>query len=119
MPLVLPAALENDADAAALGEARWGAGKGKRTLVSITVGTGIGAGIILNGEVYRGVASAHPEIGHQIIEPGGPLCTCGAIGCWESLASGPAFEQWYAEQNPRPGPPNRQGDLHAGAHRQC
>ena len=93
-------ALENDADAAALGEARWGAGKGKRSVISITVGTGIGAGIILNGDVYRGAKQAHPEIGHHIVEPGGPLCTCGASGCWESLASGPALEQWYAEQNP-------------------
>ncbi len=96
----VPAALENDADAAALGEARWGAGKGKRSLVSITVGTGIGAGIILNGDVYRGAMHAHPEIGHHIVEQGGPLCTCGASGCWESLASGPALEQWYADQNP-------------------
>jgi glucokinase len=93
-------ALENDADGAALGEARWGAGKGKRSLISITVGTGIGGGIILNGSVYRGAANSHPEIGHHIVEPDGPLCTCGAHGCWESLAAGPAFEQWYAEQNP-------------------
>lgn len=94
------AAMENDADAAALGEARWGAGKGKSSLISITVGTGIGAGIILNGDVYRGANHSHPEIGHHIVEPDGPLCTCGASGCWESLAAGPAFEQWYAEQNP-------------------
>lgn len=98
--LGVSAALENDADAAALGEARWGAGRGKGSLISITVGTGIGAGIILNGEIYRGVGHAHPEIGHHIVEPSGPLCTCGASGCWESLAAGPAFEQWYAEQNP-------------------
>ena len=94
------AAMENDADGAALGEARWGRGRGKRSMVSITVGTGIGAGIILNGEVYRGANHSHPEIGHHIVEPGGPLCTCGASGCWESLASGPALELWYAEQNP-------------------
>jgi glucokinase len=93
-------ALENDADGAALGEARWGAGRGKSSLISITVGTGIGAGIILNGSVYRGATHSHPEIGHHIVEPDGPLCTCGANGCWESLAAGPAFEQWYAEQNP-------------------
>lgn len=98
--LGVSAALENDADAAALGEARWGAGRGKGSLISITVGTGIGAGIILNGEIYRGAKHAHPEIGHHIVEPGGPLCTCGASGCWESLAAGPAFEQWYAEHNP-------------------
>jgi glucokinase len=93
-------ALENDADAAALGEARWGAGKGKRSLIGLTVGTGIGAGIILDGNIYRGAGNAHPEIGHHIMEPAGPLCTCGAIGCWESLAAGPAIEQWFAEQNP-------------------
>ncbi|MGD0471201.1 MAG: ROK family protein [Terriglobales bacterium] len=92
-------AMENDADAAALGEARWGAGRGRATLISITVGTGIGAGIILNGEVYRGADGSHPELGHHIVEPSGPLCTCGASGCWESLASGPALEQWYAKHN--------------------
>ena len=96
-------ALENDADAAALGEARWGAGKGRRSLIGLTVGTGIGAGIILNGDIYRGAGKSHPEIGHHIIEPAGPLCTCGAIGCWESLAAGPSIEQWYTEQNPANG----------------
>ena len=96
-------ALENDADAAALGEARWGAGKGKRSMVGLTVGTGIGAGIILEGKVYRGAGNAHPEIGHHIMEPDGPLCTCGATGCWEALAAGPSIEQWYAEQNPEDG----------------
>lgn len=93
-------ALENDADAAALGEARWGAGKGKRSLIGLTVGTGIGAGIILNGSIYRGAGNSHPEIGHHILEPAGPLCTCGAYGCWESLAAGPPVEQWFAEQYP-------------------
>jgi glucokinase len=91
------AAMENDADAAALGEARWGSGKGKSRLICITVGTGIGAGIILGGEIYRGANESHPELGHQIIDPDGPYCTCGAYGCWESLASGPSMEQWYAE----------------------
>lgn len=94
------AAMENDADAAALGEARWGVGCGKRSLISVTVGTGIGAGIILDGKVYRGAAGAHPEIGHHLVDPAGPLCTCGIHGCWESLASGPSLEQWYNEQNP-------------------
>lgn len=93
-------ALENDADAAVLGEARWGAGKGRRSLVSLTVGTGIGVGVFLNGEVYRGAAYSHPEIGHHIIEADGRLCTCGARGCWEALACGPALEQQYAEGNP-------------------
>ena len=97
--LKVTVAMENDADAAALGEARWGSGKGKRSLVCITVGTGIGAGVILNGELYRGVQGSHPEIGHHIVDPAGPYCTCGAYGCWESLACGPAMEQWYAEQD--------------------
>jgi len=93
-------AIENDADAAALGEMRWGAGKGKRSVVYIIVGTGIGAGIVLNGEIYRGAHDSHPELGHHIVEPLGPACTCGATGCWESLASGPALERWFARQQP-------------------
>jgi glucokinase len=91
------AAVENDADAVALGEARCGAGKGKESVVCITVGTGIGGGVMLNGQVYRGVRGNHPELGHQIIDPTGPLCTCGQYGCWESLASGPAMELWMQE----------------------
>jgi len=91
-------AMENDADAAALAEAGWGAGKSKRRLVYVTVGTGIGGGIILDGHVYRGVDHAHPEIGHHLIDPSGPPCLCGFHGCWESLAAGPAMVQW-AEAN--------------------
>jgi glucokinase len=88
------AAIENDGDAAALGEARWGAGRDKKRLIYITVGTGIGGGIILDGQLYRGVDGAHPEVGHQVIDPHGPACTCGYRGCWESLASGPAMVMW-------------------------
>ena len=91
-------AMENDADAAALAEAGWGAGKSKQRLVYITVGTGIGGGIILDGHVYRGVDHAHPEIGHHLMDPCGPPCLCGFHGCWESLAAGPAMVQW-AEAN--------------------
>jgi glucokinase len=90
-------AVENDADAMALGEAIHGAGKGKDSVVCITVGTGIGGGIMLNGQVYRGVKGNHPELGHQIIEPDGPLCTCGQRGCWEALACGPAMASWMQE----------------------
>jgi glucokinase len=96
----VPVAMENDADALALGEKECGAGKEKDSVVCITVGTGIGAGIILNGEVYRGVNGSHPELGHQIIDPAGPACTCGLTGCWESLASGPAMEAWFYENAP-------------------
>jgi glucokinase len=88
------AALENDADASALGEASWGAGKGRPRLVYVTVGTGIGGGIILDGQLYRGADMAHPEIGHHVLDPSGPLCSCGFRGCWESLATGPAMVTW-------------------------
>ncbi len=93
-------ALENDADAAALGEAAWGAGKNKSRLIYVTVGTGIGVGIILDGEVYRGVDQAHPEIGHHVVDPSGPLCSCGFHGCWEALAAGPAMAAWVESNAP-------------------
>jgi len=100
------AALENDADASALGEARWGAGKGKSRLVYVTVGTGIGGGIILDGQLYRGADMAHPEIGHHVIDPSGPPCSCGFQGCWESLATGPAMAAWF-KMNVQAGRGNR------------
>jgi glucokinase len=93
-------ALENDADASALGEASWGAGKGKSRLVYVTVGTGIGGGIILDGQLYRGADLAHPEIGHHVIDPSGPQCSCGFRGCWESLATGPALAAWFKSNAP-------------------
>ena len=96
--LDVPAAMENDADAAALGEARWGAGRGVHRFLYVTIGTGIGGGLVLDGQLYRGVDGAHPEIGHHVIDPAGPPCFCGARGCWESLASGPAMGRWVGEQ---------------------
>jgi len=100
-------AIENDADAAALGEAGWGAGRDKSRLVYVTVGTGIGVGLIFDGKVYRGVDHSHPEIGHHLIDPSGPACYCGFSGCWESLATGPAMEGWMATNVPKDYP-NRQ-----------
>jgi glucokinase len=94
-------AMENDADAAALAEAAWGAGKNKKHLIYVTVGTGIGAGIVLHGKLYRGVDGAHPEIGHHLIDTSGPLCTCGFHGCWESLAAGPAMVSWVESVMPK------------------
>jgi glucokinase len=88
-------AIENDGDAGALGEAGWGAGKNKSSLIYVTIGTGIGGGIILNGQLYRGVGGAHPEVGHQVIDPSGPPCSCGFRGCWEALATGPAMAAWF------------------------
>ena len=97
------AAVENDADAAALAEASWGAAKEASRFIYITVSTGIGGGIILGGELYRGVDGAHPELGHQVIDASGPLCYCSAHGCWESLASGPAMTAWMSGQCPERG----------------
>lgn len=91
----VPVAVENDADAAALGEAAWGAGRGAHRFIFVTVSTGIGGGLMCNERLYRGVDGSHPEIGHHIIDPSGPLCSCGARGCWESLASGLALADWY------------------------
>lgn len=88
-------ALENDGDAAALGEAAWGAARGKSRLIYVTVGTGIGGGIVLDGKLYRGVDRSHPEVGHHVIDASGPQCTCGFRGCWEALATGPAMAAWY------------------------
>lgn len=101
-------ALENDGDAAALAEAGWGAGRNRSRLIYVTVGTGIGGGIILDGKLYRGVDGAHPEVGHQVIDLTGPPCSCGFRGCWESLAAGPAMVTWLESHAPATYP-HRQG----------
>jgi glucokinase len=100
----LRVAVENDADAAALAEFTWGAARASGNFIYITVSTGIGGGIVLGGQLYRGVAGSHPELGHQIIDNSGPLCYCGARGCWESLASGTAMSAWVQELMPESGP---------------
>jgi glucokinase len=87
----LPVILENDANAAALGEFRYGAGKGTRSLVYLTVSTGIGGGIVLDGKIWHGLNDAAGEIGHMTIAPDGPLCGCGNYGCLEAIASGPSI----------------------------
>jgi len=83
--------LENDADAAALGEYWQGAGRKVKRLYAVTVGTGVGTALIVDGKIYRGVDGSHPEGGHQLVDPNGPGCYCGHRGCWESLISGPAI----------------------------
>jgi len=82
--------LINDASAAALGEYHFGTGKGANNLIYLTVSTGIGGGIIINGRLYSGPCGSAGEIGHMTIEVSGPRCNCGNIGCWEMLASGTA-----------------------------
>jgi glucokinase len=96
--LDVPAAIENDADAAALGEAAWGAGRGCSRFIYVTVSTGIGVGLVFDGRLYRGVDGAHPEIGHMLIDPSGPACTCGFHGCWESLASGTGVSRLWQKK---------------------
>jgi glucokinase len=89
--LCLPVRVENDANATALAEWRFGAGQGARNVVFLTMGTGIGGGLILDGRLYRGTNDLAGEIGHQTILMSGPLCGCGKRGCLEALASGPAI----------------------------
>jgi glucokinase len=96
----IPAKMENDADSAALAEGVWGSGKGSRVFIYVTVSTGIGSGMLIDGRLYRGAGGAHPEIGHHVLDPGGPACSCGSRGCWESLASGPALADWYKARLP-------------------
>jgi glucokinase len=87
-----PAAVENDANAAALGEARLGAGQGARVMLYFTISTGIGGAIVLDGELWTGAAGHAGEFGHQIVVArGGLLCSCGGHGCLETVASGPAI----------------------------
>lgn len=85
----LPATLENDANCAVYGEWWMGAGRGFRSLVGMTIGTGIGGGIVIDGEVYHGASDAAGEIGHTTIDFTGRKCVCGNYGCLEAYASGP------------------------------
>jgi glucokinase len=87
----LPTVMENDANAAAWAEYRFGAGQGARALVMATIGTGIGGGLVLGGEVYRGGYGVAAEFGHMRVVPSGRLCACGLLGCWETYASGTAL----------------------------
>ncbi|MBN1267549.1 MAG: ROK family protein [Anaerolineales bacterium] len=93
----VPVALENDADAAALGEAWVGAGRGFGSMVMVTIGTGVGFALIKDGVIHRGIGGEHPEGGHILIDPSGPACYCGANGCLESLVAGPAIAAFARE----------------------
>ncbi len=88
----IPTRVDNDVRCAALGELNYGAGKGCENLICITVGTGIGSGLVVNGKLVRGASNAAGEIGHIKLQMnGGPICGCGDTGCLEAFASGPAI----------------------------
>ena len=87
----IPTVIENDANASALAEARFGGGRGYDYVLYMTMSTGIGGGIVANGEIYHGANDSAGEVGHQILLPDGPLCGCGQYGCLEALCSGPAI----------------------------
>jgi glucokinase len=90
--LGVPAWIENDANAAALAEHRLGAGRGSQHVILVTIGTGIGGGLILDGRLYHGASGGAGEIGHMLVEPGGRLCGCGVRGHLEAMASGSALD---------------------------
>ena len=93
----LPVVLDNDANCFAFGEWWLGAGRGAERLVGLTLGTGIGGGIVLGGEIYRGASDAAAEVGHMSIDHNGRRCACGSRGCVEAYASGSAIAARAAE----------------------
>lgn len=101
----LPVVVENDANAAAWGEYRFGAGHGHDDVVCITLGTGLGGGIIIGGKLHRGRFGVAAEFGHIRVVPDGLLCGCGSQGCWEQYASGRALVR-YAKQRANATPEN-------------
>ena len=96
--LQLPIEVGNDANVAALGEWRFGSGRGTHDFVYVTISTGIGGGVITDGHVLLGRKGMAAEVGHMIIDSNGPICGCGNRGCWEVLASGTALARRAAEE---------------------
>jgi glucokinase len=101
--LDVPVSLEHDAKAAALGEFHYGAGQDERSMVFIVVGTGVGAAIIIDGQLYRGVHNSAGEVGHITLDRHGELCLCGSRGCVETYASGPWLTRRYQRAREREG----------------
>ena len=89
--LGMPCTVGNDANVAAYGEWMAGAGQGARTLIAVTLGTGVGGGVIIDGKIYDGFNHIGAELGHMIIQYDGEMCTCGTKGCWEAYASATAL----------------------------
>ncbi len=96
--LGMPTWLANDADAAGLGEARFGAGRGCKSILYVNVGTGIGGAIVIGGQLHVGATSSAGEIGHLVLKPDGPECQCGKTGCLQALSSGPAIARLARER---------------------
>lgn len=94
----VPVVVENDANAAVWGEHLYGAGRGISEMVMVTVGTGIGGGIVAGGRLYRGSRGFAGEFGHMTVVDGGPECACGELGCLEALASGTAIGRMAREE---------------------
>lgn len=94
----VPVSVDNDANVAALGEYRFGAGRNCTSLLYVTVSTGVGGGIIIDGKIYNGADAVAGEIGHTICDPRGPLCVCGRRGCVEAMACGPAIARAARER---------------------
>ncbi len=108
----VPVAIENDANVAALGEAWRGAGAGKTTLLCVTVGTGIGGGIVLGGKLHRGKNGMAGEIGHLLVQRhGGIRCNCGQSGCLETVASATGIIRAAKERLPEP----MRGEIHGAS----
>lgn len=99
--LNIPASLWNDGDCFTYAEARAGSARGARNVVGITIGSGIGGGVVINSELYRGRNLIAGEWGHIALEPSGSVCHCGQLGCAKMLLSGPALEEFYKERSGR------------------
>ena len=97
-----PITLDNDANMFALGEQRFGAGRACRNFIMLTLGSGIGCGLVLEGKLFRGDRGFAGEVGHMVIEPDGPPCHCGSRGCWELYAASHAFRHLSGEKNLTP-----------------
>jgi len=96
--LGIPAVLENDANAAAMGEYLFGAGRDVQSMIMLTLGTGVGGGIVVDGQILHGAHDIAGEVGHIIVEPGGRLCNCGQHGCLEQYASATFLAKHAAEE---------------------
>jgi glucokinase len=113
--LGLPVAVENDANAAALGEAHYGAGRGFSLMVYFTLGTGVGGGVVHEGRLFAGANGAAAELGHLVVQAGGEPCACGGRGCLEAYVSGPALARRLKTALARDGAAASTGDGGGGA----